>query len=79
VFGRSWSNSLLRGKAYGLYIKLPSSKPLPLRLLGPALLALQRLSIWLWLVVGVVVQTQGSMPELEVEALAVLGQVLVSR
>jgi hypothetical protein len=33
----------------------------------------------LWLVVVVVVQTQGSMPELEVEALAVLGQVLVSR
>jgi hypothetical protein len=32
----------------------PSSKPLPLRLLGLALLVLQRLSIWLWLVVGVV-------------------------
>jgi hypothetical protein len=32
-----------------------SSKPLPLRLLGLALLVLQRLSIWLWLVVvGVV-------------------------
>jgi len=29
----------------------PSSKPLPLRLLGLALLVLQRLSIWLWLVV----------------------------
>jgi len=28
----------------------PSSKPLPLRLLGLALLVLQRLSIWLWLV-----------------------------
>jgi hypothetical protein len=27
-----------------------SSKPLPLRLLGLALLVLQRLSIWLWLV-----------------------------
>jgi hypothetical protein len=51
VFGRSWSNSLLRGKASGLYIKLSSSKPLPLRLLGLALLVLQRLSIWLSLVV----------------------------
>jgi hypothetical protein len=36
-------------------VATPSSKPLPLRLLGLALLVLQRLSIWLWLVgVGVV-------------------------
>jgi hypothetical protein len=31
-------------------VATPSSKPLPLRLLGLALLVLQRLSIWLWLV-----------------------------
>jgi hypothetical protein len=37
-------------------VATPSSKPLPLRLLGLALLVLQRLSIWLWRVeVGVVV------------------------
>jgi hypothetical protein len=36
-----------------LVVATPSSKPLPLRLLGLALLGLQRLSIWL-LVVGVV-------------------------
>jgi hypothetical protein len=41
---------LLKGKVYGLpqlQLATPSSKPLPLRLLGLALLVLQRLSIWL--------------------------------
>jgi hypothetical protein len=44
-----------------------SSKPLPLRLLGHALLVLQRLSIWLWLV-GVGVEPDRLQP---VEALVV--------
>jgi hypothetical protein len=46
---------LLKGKVYGLYLVTPSSKPLPLRLLGLALLVLQRLSIWLLRVAAVVV------------------------
>jgi hypothetical protein len=44
---------LLKVKVYGLCKATQSSKPLPLRLLGHALLVLQRLSIWLWLVVEV--------------------------
>jgi hypothetical protein len=46
---------LLKGKVYGLpqlQLATPSSKPLPLRLLGLALLVLQRLSIWLLRVVA---------------------------
>jgi hypothetical protein len=43
----------------GQYLATQSSKHLPLRLLGLALLGLQRLSIWLLLVAVVVVYFMG--------------------
>jgi hypothetical protein len=54
-------------------VATPSSKPLPLRLLGLALLVLQRLSIWLSLVVVV------ELVKVAVEVLVVLGLVQVYR
>jgi hypothetical protein len=56
----------------------PSSKPLPLRLLGLALLVLQRLSIWLSLVVvGVEAELMSAAKEVVVAAgLVDLEQVL---
>jgi hypothetical protein len=51
---------LLKGKVYGLLLlATPSFKPLPLHPLGLALLVLQRLSIWLWLVVVLEVLRSG--------------------
>jgi hypothetical protein len=51
VSGRLWSSLLLSDKESGLFKATPSSKPLRLPQRGHALLVLQRLSIWLSLVV----------------------------
>ena len=64
---------MLKGKVYGRLSATQSSKPLPLRLLGLALLVLLVLTI-LWLLVAVVVELERQVVAVAVQEVLELAQ-----